>query len=135
MASLKNLAMSADIVKNEHIDIKKTFWGFHEKVIFNQTGSEVEVKQIEFTTEAGKQLEKLLKTPTSKLADALADCGKIQQRPMSNVKLDICVSKDRQFLALQLFNYYDLMFHPVTGVRVLEGKIAQLFAKAVLTDN
>ena len=134
MASLKNLTMSAYIVKNEHINIKKSFFGLREKVFYNQTGSEVEVKQIEFTTEAGKQLEILLKTPTNKLADTLADCGIIQQRPMSNVRLDICVSKDRQFLALQLFNYYDLMFHPVTGVRVLEGKNAQLVANAVLAN-
>ncbi|MBQ6747178.1 MAG: hypothetical protein IJR07_09080 [Bacteroidaceae bacterium] len=134
MASLKNLTMFADIVKNEHIDIRKSFFGLREKYYFNQTGSELEVKQIEFTTEAGKQLEVLLKTPINKLADTLADCGKIQQRPMSNVRLDICVSKDRQFLALQLFNYYDLMFHPVTGVRVLEGKNAQLMANAVLTN-
>lgn len=130
MASLNNLVMGSDIAKNEHIVIKKSFFGLKEKIVYNQTGSEVEIKQIEYTTESGKQLEILLKA--AKIKDTLASIGKIEQRPMSNVRLDICVSKDRQFIALQLFNYYDLMFHPVTGVRVLEGPDAGLVAKAVL---
>lgn len=122
--------MGSDIAKNEHIIIKKIFFGLKERIVYNQTGSEVEIKQIEYTSESGKLLETLLKA--AKIKDTLAIIGKIEQRPMSNVRLDICVSKDRQFIALQLFNYYDLMFHPVTGVRVLEGSDAELVAKVVL---
>ena len=51
---------------------------------------------------------------------------------MGNARLDICVSKDRQFIALQLFNYYDLMFHPITDPKIIEGQDAELIAKAVL---
>lgn len=122
--------MADAVAKHEHINIKKSFFGLKETVVNNQTGSEVEVKQIEYTSDAGKQLEKLLKA--EKVKDILASIGTIEQRPMSNVRLDICVSKDRQFLALQLFNYYDLMFHPVTEPRIFEGQEAELVALVVL---
>ena len=130
MARLKNLAMADVIARHKHINIRKSFFGLIETVIYNQTGSEVEIKQIEYSSESGKEIEKLLQAP--KLKDALASIGKIKQRPMSNVRLDICVSKDHQFIALQLFNYYDLMFHPVTETKILEGQDADLMAKAVL---
>ena len=130
MSSLKNLAMADVIATHKHINIKKSFFGLKETVVYNQTGSEVEIKQIEYTPESGKEIEKLLKAPT--LKDALASVGKIEQRPMGNARLDICVSKDRQFIALQLFNYYDLMFHPITDPKIIEGHDAELIAKAIL---
>ena len=53
--------MADVIATHKHINIKKSFFGLKETVVYNQTGSEVEIKQIEYTPESGKEIEKLLK--------------------------------------------------------------------------
>lgn len=48
---------------------------------------------------------------------------------MGNMRLDTCISKDRQFVGAQLLRFVDFSYKPVTDMVVYEGKTAEAFAE------
>jgi hypothetical protein len=47
---------------------------------------------------------------------------------IGNVELDACISTDKQFAALQLLQFSDYSYHPISKVAFYEGDQAQLVA-------
>ncbi len=128
MANIKKLEMGHTVSALPYISIEKSFLGLKQTIIYKPTNSEVQIAQYEYAADDGAVIQKLLNTKPSEAAALAAKVSMLDKTPMGNFRLDACVSADKQFVALQLFQYSNLMFHPATDVKVYQGDDAKLMA-------
>lgn len=124
MANIKNLEMAEAVSSKSYIRIQNKFFGLSQQVIYVPTGSRIKAVMQEYSAEEGGRMEKLLALPPDKLQAELASKGKPATTAVGNFQLQACVSADRQFCAIQLFRFSDLMYHPLGEPRFFEGKEA-----------
>lgn len=129
MSSFKSLEMAATVSAHPHIKVKKSFFG--TKVIYEPTQSSVKAIIQEYTIEEGKKVERLLQMPLDKMADEIAQKGKPAYANIGHFRLELCLSDDHQFCALQLFRYADFHYNPVMEPLFFEGKDVETLALLV----
>ena len=108
------------------ITIKKSL--FSTKVIYSPTQSEIKVVVMEFSPSEGDRVERLLTMPLDKMAEDIAQKGKPSAGANGNFRLELCMSEDHQFCALQLFHYGDFKYNPVFEPRFYKGKDVETIA-------
>jgi len=126
MSSIKNLEMAAALSKYEHIEIKKSL--FSTKAIYTPTQSQAKAIILEYTPSEGERVEHLLEMPLDKMAADIQQKGKPAAGANGNFRLELCLSDDHQFCALQLFRFSDFQYKPVFEPRFYEGKDAEAVA-------
>jgi hypothetical protein len=131
MSNIKNLEMAKAVFAKSYISIKKSFFGLCQKVIYTPTNSQVKAVIQEYSADEGVRLEQLLSLPTDKLEAELASKGKPVITSVGNCQLQACVSDDRQFCAVQLFRFYEFVYHPLGEPRFFEGKEAETISKLI----
>lgn len=127
MASIEHLEMSAALVALPEISVKKSFFGLKTNVTYTPTGSSVKVKINEYNTEMGDKLETILKANPDNIASLIAK-GNIEKTNLGNVRLEACISDDKQFAAVQLLRFSQLNYAPTTDMVVLKGAAAEAIA-------
>ena len=127
MPSFKSLEMAAAVSAYHNISIRKSF--FSTKVIYIPTDSAVKTMVLEYSPSDGKQVERLLCMPPDEMIADIEHNGKPRTGANGNFRLDICLSKDRRFCALQLFRFVGLRYCPVFAPRFYEGKDAETVSK------
>lgn len=127
MSSLKNLEMAYAVSTHPHITVKKSF--FSTKVLYTPTGSRVRVSVYEYTPTEGAYLISLLDTPLDKLPDELRQKGKPTPGSNGHFHLEVCLSEDRRFCALQVFRYGDFRYSAIGEPRFYEGDDARTVAQ------
>ena len=120
MSSIKNLEMAAALSTYQHIEIKKSL--FSTKAIYTPTQSQARAIILEFTPSEGERVERLLRMPLDKMAADIQQKGKPKTGVNGHFRLELCMSDDHQFCALQLFRFGDLQYMPVFDPRFYEGK-------------
>lgn len=131
MPNIKNLEMADAVFSKNYIRIDNSFFGLSQKIVYVPTGSPVKVVKLEYSREEGERLEKLLSLPVNKLEAELASKGKPTTTAVGNYQLQACVSDDRQFCAVQLFRFYDFMYHPLEEPLFFKGKEAEIISKLI----
>ena len=126
MSSIKNLEMAAALSTYEHIEIKKSL--FSTKAIYTPTQSQANAIILEYTPSEGERVEHLLDMPLDKMAADIQQKGKPAAGANGNFRLELCLSDDHQFCALQLFRFSDFQYKPVFEPRFYEGKDAEAVA-------
>ena len=126
MSSIKNLEMAAALSTYEHIEIKKSL--FSTKAIYTPTQSQANAIILEYTPSEGERVEHLLEMPLDKMAADIQQKGKPAAGANGNFRLELCLSDDHQFCALQLFRFSDFQYKPVFEPRFYEGKDAEAVA-------
>jgi len=129
MPNIKNLEMAEAVSSKSYIRISYSFFGLCQKIVYVPTGSPVKVIKQEYSREEGERLEKLFSLPINKLEAELASKGKPATTAVGNYQLQACVSDDRQFCAVQLFRFADLMYHPQAEPQFFEGEAAAAMAR------
>ena len=115
MSSIKNLEMAVALSAYEHIEIKKSL--FQAKAVI-----------LEYAPAEGERVERLLDMPLDRLAADIRQKGKPVAGANGNFRLELCLSDDRQFCALQLLRFGDFRYRPVFEPRFYEGKDAEAVA-------
>lgn len=128
MSKIKNEEMGKTLSNHPHIQIIKSVFGLKQTVLYQPTQSCIDMFQYDYTPEAGLKLERVFNAPSEKLEEMVKHTGKVSHTSVGNMHLDLCISRDHQFVAAQLFRYADLMFRPITDVKVYEGKEAEWLA-------
>lgn len=128
MASIEHLEMSAALAALPEISVKKSFFGLKTNVIYTPTGSSIKVKINEYSSEMGDKLEEILKVTPDNVAPLLSKSN-IEKANLGNVRLEACISNDKQFAAVQLLRFSQLNYTPSTPMVVLTGKAAEAIAK------
>lgn len=128
MSSIKDLEMAAAVSSYENISINSGLFGLSKKAIYTPTNSPVKVIINDYAPLEGEHLEHLLALPLDKLADELRTKGKPSPAAIGHYRLELCISEDHQFCALQLFRFVDFKNSPVFEPRFYEGSDAEIFA-------
>ena len=126
MSSIKNLEMAAALSSYHHIEIKKSL--FSTKAIYTPTQSQAKAIILEYTPSEGERVERLLDMPLDKMAAEIQQKGKPVAGANGNFRLELCLSDDRQFCAVQLLHFGDFQYRPVFEPRFYEGKDAETIA-------
>lgn len=131
MANFKNLAMSKELAKDSRISIKKSLLGLSTKAIYAPTESKLLAAKKEYTAEDGARIERAMKASADKRAQQLAAIGQLQPATLGNYLLEACRSADGSFAAMQLFQYSQMSYQPVTDVCCFEGDEAKTVANSL----
>ncbi len=126
MSSFKSLDMAAAVSAYKNITIKKSL--FSTKAIYTPTGSTVKAVVLEYSPTEGERLERLLDMPLNKLAADIKQNGKPRAGVNGNFRLEVCLSDDHQFCALQLFRFVDFSYNPRFEPRFYEGEDVETLA-------
>lgn len=131
MANIKKLEMVSELTARNDISITSSFFGLCTKAKYLPTGSELVVFKQDFQLEDASRIERLLDTPVGRLASATADV-RLTKTAVGNVRLEGCMSRDGQFLAVQLLRFSDYLYRPVSEPHFYEGAAARLLAEVFI---
>lgn len=126
MPSINNLEMAAAISAYKNISIKKSF--FSTKLLYIPTQSPVKSIVQEYNLAEGKRLLQLLDMPIEQMITCIKQNGQPVSTQIGPYRLEVCLSKDCQFCALQLFLFGDFKNNSVFEPRFYEGKDAEIIA-------
>ena len=129
MTNINNLEMGFSISNHPHILVRKTLFGLRKQLVYQPTQSLVDVIINDYNEENGALVERVLRASKDKLEETVKTVGKVQKASISNMRLEVCLSRDHHFAAFQLFRFSDFKYHPITDVRCFEGKDASLVAQ------
>lgn len=129
MPSIKNLEMAAAVFAYKNIIVKKSW--FSTKALYAPTQSLVKPIVLEYTPTNGECMERLLNLPLEKMAAELQKKGKPASAPIGHFRLEVCLSDDRQFCALQLFRFVDFKYTPIVETRFYEGQDVGTIVKLI----
>ncbi len=119
--------MAAAVSAYKNIAIKKSL--FSTKAFYTPTGSPVKALVLEYSPSEGEKVERLLNMAPDKMAAEIEQKGKPRTSPNGNFQLEVCLSDDRRFCALQLSRFADLCYHPLFEPRFFEGEVVEDYAK------
>lgn len=126
MASINHLEMAEAFKALPQVEFKKSFFGLSTTILYKKTNSKIHIIQNEYDAYNGKLLEDLLLSP-EKQHDT-----DIKKSSIGNIRLDVCISEDKQFVAAQLLHYVDFNYLQMTDMKVFEGDAAKQLAKVIL---
>lgn len=129
MAKIKNLEMAQNLSNNLNINIIKGFLSFGSKAIYTPTNSVLRAIINYYNAEEGEKLVKLLKLSDEQFAKEVKSMKRPHQQVMSNYRLEICITDDKQFVAIQMFGYADFKHSALTELRYFEGETAEAITK------
>lgn len=129
MSLFFSVEMASAVSKHPHVSIKKSLFGLFAKAYYNVTKSQIGSYENSYSRETGERIKPLFSIGDKYVIGCTKDIGLLHQQPNGNYRLDICISRDRQFIALQLFHFENLMYRPVTDVRYFEGEQAEAIEK------
>ncbi len=121
--------MAAALSAYPYITIKKSL--FSTKAVYSPTQSQIKVIILEYSSSEGERVERLLTMPLDKMAEDIVQKGKPSAGANGNFRLELCLSDDHQFCALQLFRFGDFLYNPVIEPRFYKGKDVEAIALLV----
>ena len=81
----------------------------------------------EYSPEDGARIKRILTVPYENLATAIGDFHP-KTVDYGNYLAEVCASRDGEFLTIQLFQFQQLNYEPVTEVLIFEGQDAAALA-------
>ena len=121
--------MAAALSAYQHIEIKKSL--FSTKAIYTPTQSLAKAIILEYSPSEGERVARLLDMPLDKMAAEIQQKGKPVAGVNGNFRLELCLSDDHQFCAVQLFRFGDFQYKPVFDPRFYEGKDVESITQLV----
>lgn len=130
MANFNKLAMSAELLSRNDLRIESTLLGLSKKLVYTPTGATVNVKKCNYNPEAVAHLQRIIDSDGHGLSAAVKACH-VERLEIGNIELDACISTDKQFAALQLLQFIDYTYQPISKVAFFVGEQAQLVASVI----
>lgn len=126
MPSFKSMEISKELSNDNRLSIKYSLFGILSKVTYQPTHSKIVSKKIEYTQEDGGKLERAINANADNRIRQFSNMGKLREAHLGNYLLEICHSEDREFAAMRLFKFAQLVYQPVTDVCIIEGSDAKI---------
>lgn len=126
MANFRKLQMGQALISNNNLTVKSILFGLKKQLVYIPTGSPVKAIKKNYHSDAISSLRRIIESNSKGLAAAVKAFNSPTQ-PIGNVELDMCISSDKNFVALQLLQFgEEYAYHPLTDVAFFEGEQAQL---------
>lgn len=120
--------MGQALLNNNNLRVKSALFGLKKQLVYVPTDSPVKVIRDNYHADAIAPLQRIIESDSKGLVAAIKSF-RAKKQPIGNVELDICISDDRNFVALQLLQFGDeYTYHPITEPAFFEGEQAQLVA-------
>ena len=126
MTKIKKLEMASVVSNEKDITVTESFFGLCEKAIYKPTGSRVKADTYEYSQNNGERLITLVDSGTEELENQLGRGVIIRATPVGHIRAEVCVSSDRQFLALNILRFSNFKYVPVGDPRLFRGHDAQI---------
>ncbi len=131
MANIIRMRMWESICNDARISIQKSLFGLRTTAIYTPTNSVIDANTFEYSQKDGAHIRQILDTPREKLSETIGDFHPTTC-DYGNYMAEVGISRDRTFLAVQLFQYQTLNYEAVSKVMVFEGRdavtVSSLFA-------
>ena len=112
MTKIKKLEMASVVSNEKDITVTESFFGLCEKAIYKPTGSRVKADTYEYSQNNGERLITLVDSGTEELENQLGRGVIIRATPVGHIRAEVCVSDDRQFLALNILRFSNFEYVP-----------------------
>ena len=124
MSNIKNLQMWKNICADARVGISHSFFGLKTKVEYIPTDSVIDARTIEYSQQDGEKLKMILISCQDGQMDSIGDFHP-REITNGNYQLEVCQSRDGQYVCLLLKQFLRMSYEPVTDVLVFEGDKAQ----------
>lgn len=131
MTKFKNMEIAAAVAKNPHIFVKKSLWGLKTKVYYQPSYAEVDSVRRFYTMSSGSAIKRFLDEYSEGKCSGKKKTITIEYDDNGNYCLEMCSSRDGEFVAVQLFRYSDLSYNPVSDIVMYEGDRAHVLKRAI----
>lgn len=132
MANIKNMGMAETVLTNNNIQVKKGFLGLTTSYIYAPTGCKMRADQKGFDINNGEQVRQMFNGDLDFVKSELAKNGLPPTADNANTELNIFYAEDLQFVAMQVEQFKDFSYHPVTNVIIAKDADAQEILKYIL---
>ena len=129
MTKIKKLEMASVVSNEKDITVTESFFGLCEKAIYKPTGSRVKADTYEYSQNNGERLITLVDSGTEELENQLGRGVIIRATPVGHIRAEVCVSDDRQFLALNILKFSNFEYVPVRDPRLFRGHDAEVASR------
>lgn len=121
--------MAEALLSNNNLRVESTLFGLIKRLVYAPTGSPVKVFRYNYHADAIAPLQRIIESEDKGL-NAAVKAFRAQKQAVGNVELDVCLSQDKNFVALQLLQFGDeYAYHPISSPAFFEGEQAQLVSK------
>lgn len=117
--------MAEELLANPNISVRKSFFGLVTNYIYTPTGGKIKVVQKNYNPGDGDIIKHMLSLGVDGFKKGLKSKGLPEPIAIGNMQLNICFTKDHQFLAMQMEQFVDYLYKPTTDLVVAEGEDAQ----------
>jgi len=117
--------MAREVAKHPQIILEKHFFGLLQDTVYAPTSSEVESYSNYYKDNDAQLFKNLIDAPASELEQNLKSLEDVETNDEGKYRLDLCISHDGQFIAMQLNKVEDDVTTHVTPVRYFMGKEAE----------
>ena len=129
MTKIKKLEMAAAVSNEKDITVTESFFGLCEKAIYTPTGSRVKADTYEYSQSNGERLITLVDSGIKELEKEIERGVIVRATPVGHIRAEVCVSDDRQFLALNILKFSNFEYVPVRGPRLFRGHDAEVASR------
>ena len=129
MTKIKKLEMAAAVSNEKDITVTESFFGLCEKAIYTPTGSRVKADTYEYSQSNGERLIALVDSGIKELEKELERGVIVRATPVGHIRAEVCVSDDRQFLALNILKFSNFEYVPVRGPLLFRGHDAEVASR------
>lgn len=122
--------MGEEIASQNNIKIEKKFFGLISSATFEPTGSKIDGYQLYISRKANNLVYDMMDATEVEQLDHLLEKGKkVEYNSNGNEMLDVCMSRDHKFVALQRFCYENYLYQKATEVKYFEAEKAEKVAE------
>lgn len=125
MSRFNSIEMAKTVSSHAHISTQKTFFGLLTKAYYIPTGSTIRSYENYFRPELHDDLTALFTLKEEQMSHFISRLKGVKSVPNGNLRLDLCVSDDRQFVAIQLYQFQNFLYRPISEIRYFEGPLAE----------
>lgn len=126
MENVTKMEMANTLLKKECIKVEKAFLGLVTKVIYTPTNSPVMGVCLEYDLANGQKVKHLVEVAPEKVESIIQKEGEPKTTDNGNIRLSLCFSKDHRFAALQLSQFTNFEYHPISDIVIVEGEKAEM---------
>ena len=127
MSRFSLIELSETVELHPKVLVKKGIFGLSKKAYYSPTKSQIESYENYFCKEVGMQIKQIIDAPIEKVDETIQSLPDFENQKTGDVRMDICISHDHKFVAMQLYRLENGNYEPFSKISFLEGESAELF--------
>lgn len=124
MSRFEAIDLSQAVAQCGKVKRQRSLFGTH--TVYLPTSSRIDSYRNYFGEQEGSSLLQLAKAQTEETTSILEQLNELKTDDKGTIRMDLCISRDHQFIAFQLFRQSAEAYTPISKVTYLEGHSAEL---------